>query len=290
VTDRRKDRTGWKPPAQADVLLDRLGAITPPTGRWTSAGESRQLTSPQVADLGAKLRAVPWQRRDQPTHKISKQRCVGDVVVGAGLSVGVSAAGPSVDEGGGVVVCGAAGVAAGIPLLVTGAVCGCGLVVAVGWAAAVVVCRRLFVAAVATATVAFRGGLVIMDGWALVPGSCETRVPGCAYGESDSVASVRVVAEVVGSGTEAACAWPVEGRDGSAARVSPPPTSATADATAARRRLFFRSAIWRRRAARPGVVGASCSEPLNGPAADVSAVGSSGAAGPVGAVSGRGVP
>ncbi|PVE04762.1 hypothetical protein Y717_09805 [Streptomyces scopuliridis RB72] len=120
---------------------------------------------------------------------------------------------------------------------------GCALVVAVG-RAAMVVCRGFFVEVLATRVVAFRGGLVIADERALLPDPCESSVRGRTEDESVSVASVPVVAVAFGSGVADACvSWPVEGRDGSTARVRPPPTSATVDATTARRRCFFQRAI-----------------------------------------------
>jgi hypothetical protein len=112
-----------------------------------------------------------WQWRNQPTHRTSKQTCPGDVAVGAGLAVDLSPAESPSEADEGVVVGGAAGSEWGpdTSLAATGEVWGCGLVVAVGWAVTVVCCGRRLVGVVATAPVAFRGGLAVLDGLVLVP-------------------------------------------------------------------------------------------------------------------------
>ncbi|MFJ9027389.1 hypothetical protein ACIRQP_02470 [Streptomyces sp. NPDC102274] len=191
------------------------------------------------------------------------------------MSDAESSAGWDGGEAGGVVVCEAGGLVVGDASAVTGVVArGCGLVVAAG-RVVTLVRRGFFVAVVATTVVAFRGGLVIAEECAPLPESRGSRMRGRTDDESVSVASVSVVAVAFGSGVADACvSWPVDGRDGSTASVRPPPTSATVDATTARRRCFFQRASWRRRAARPGVTGTVSSEPPDGPESDASAIAS----------------
>jgi hypothetical protein len=86
----------------------------------------------------------------------------GGSVVGEGPGVGVPvepSVGEAEDGGWGAVVCGSVGLAVGVP-----PVRGGGLVVAVGWPAAVMVGCGLLVAAVVTPIETFRDGLVIIDG------------------------------------------------------------------------------------------------------------------------------
>ncbi|MFJ5113497.1 hypothetical protein ACIQAD_22980 [Streptomyces sp. NPDC088551] len=207
-------------------------------------------------------------------HRTSRQSRSGGgvgVLLGGGVSGVESSAGGGGGGGGGVVGCAAGGRVVGESSAAGGVVCGRGLVVAVGRVAAVV-CRGFLAAVLVTTVVDFRGGLVIAGGGVSPPESRGSRVLGRTDDESVSVASAPVVAVAFGSGVADACvSWPVDGRDGSTARVRPPPTSATVDATTARRRCFFQRASWRRRAARPGVTGAVSSKLLDVPASGASA-------------------
>ncbi|MEV4973680.1 hypothetical protein AB0K59_22235 [Streptomyces scopuliridis] len=192
-------------------------------------------------------------------HRTSTQSRSGFVVVGGGLGGGVSAVESSAGGGGGggagVLVSGAGGRVLGAASAVTGVVVrACvpvvvlvvlAVLVVVAGRAAVVVWPGFFVEILVTTAVDFRGGLVIADEdeWAPLPDSRGSSVRGRTEDESVSVASVPVVAVAFGSGVADACvSWPDDGRDGSTARVRPPPTSATVDATTARRRCFFQRA------------------------------------------------
>jgi hypothetical protein len=157
---------------------------------------------------------------------MSRQSRVGDCdAVGAGLAVdGLLAELP------GEVV----------PLGEADAVCGRGLFVAAGRAEWVVLRHRLCAAVVAAATVTFCPGVADADGRAPVL-ECPEAVSGCSDGEP--LGSDGAVSAAVRSGVDAACTGPSEDRSGSMATVSPPPTSATADAMVARRRFFFQRAI-----------------------------------------------